>query len=172
LTGNTIDVTRSNVAQMCENTVIGSTSAMNVGISQNIPQNISPNVCQNAFQVVPMVDISPKTEIPCCVPSAQTQPVQQSVIQQPQPQAQTFVAQSQTVPTVVSSMLFNGSTPGRFNPRPVQPQAGSTPCRFNPRPVQPQAGSTPCRFNPMPVQPQAGSTPYRFNPRPVQPQEH
>ena len=41
-----------------------------------------------------------------------------------------------------SSMLFDGSEPGRLRAM-VQPQDGSTPGRLNPIPVQPQAGLRP-----------------------------
>jgi len=96
ITGSTTDV-NSNTALAHENVAIDSTPAINVGIPQNIPQN----VCQSVPQLVPMVDTSPKFVTTCCPTSIQAQPIQQSVLQPPQPQMQTFAAQSQTVPTVV-----------------------------------------------------------------------
>ena len=101
LTGSTTNVANSNVEQMCENAVINSTPAIGVGISQNIPQNISQNVCQSIPHIAPKADASPQFVTLCCVTSTQAQPIQQPVTQQPQPQAQTFVVQSQSVPTVV-----------------------------------------------------------------------
>jgi len=101
LTGSTINVANPNVEQMCENAVINSTPAISVRIPQNIPQNISQNVCQSIPHIAPMVDTSPKFVTPCCVTFTQAQPIQLPVTQQPQPQAQTFVAQSQPVTTVV-----------------------------------------------------------------------
>ena len=93
LTGSTTNVANSHVAQLCENVVTGSTPAITLGI----PQNISQNVCQS----VPMVDTSPKFEASSCPTIIQAQPIQQPVLQPSQPQVQTFVAQSQPVPTVV-----------------------------------------------------------------------
>jgi len=95
--GNTTNVDNLNVASAHENVAVDSTSATNIGIPQNIPQN----VCQSVPQLVPMVDTQPKFVTTCCPTPIQAQPTQQPVLQPPQPQMQTFVAQSQTVPTVV-----------------------------------------------------------------------
>jgi len=78
------------VQPISENVAIpASMPVTNLGVSQNAPQSIS--------QTAPMVDTSPKFATSCCTAFTQTQPILQSQ----QPQVQTLVVPSQTVPTVV-----------------------------------------------------------------------
>ena len=101
LTGSTSNVANVNVVPLCDNTTImqpivenvatpASMSVINLGVSQNPPLSIS--------QVAPMINISPNSATSCCIASTQAQSI---VPQQQQPQAQTSVVPSQTVPTVV-----------------------------------------------------------------------
>ena len=101
LTGSTSNVANVNVVPLCDNTTVkqpiaekvaipASMPVTNLGVSQNAPPSIS--------QIAPMVDTSPKFATSSCTVPTQAQPI---VPQQQQPQAQTLVVPSQTVPTVV-----------------------------------------------------------------------
>jgi len=82
VTSNTTNVASSNVVSAHENVIVDSTSAINIGIPQNIPQK----VCQGVPQLVPIVDIPPKFVTTCCPAPIQAQPSQQPILQPPQPQ--------------------------------------------------------------------------------------
>jgi len=92
-TGSTSNVASVNVMPLCDNATIAQPIVEKVAIPASMPVT-NLGISQNA----PMTDTTPKFATLCCIASTQAQP---TVPPQQQPQAQTFVVPSQTVPTVV-----------------------------------------------------------------------